>query len=190
MQFHLLVVAQNGQSHGVADWLLLAHAKMEGIMRTSKLLVTLSAAVMLGLVTQDVWAQANNIARVGEVRAQFDAYNAAFAAGDADALATWYVDHAVRIPPDDPMKTGVAAIQAGLATFFADIDYVLDDVTADDVQAAGNLAVIRATFREHWTPKAGGDTTQQTGRWITVWGRQPDGTWKITMDMWTVQQPE
>ena len=64
MQFHLLVVAQNGQSHGVADWLLLAHAKMEGIMRTSKLLVTLSAAFLLGLVTQDVWAQANNIARI------------------------------------------------------------------------------------------------------------------------------
>ena len=53
----MLVVAQNRQSHGVADWLLLAHAKMEGLMRNSKLLVTLSAAVMLGLVTQDVWAQ-------------------------------------------------------------------------------------------------------------------------------------
>ncbi len=33
-------------------------------MRNSKLLVTLSAAVLLGLVTQDVWAQANNIARL------------------------------------------------------------------------------------------------------------------------------
>ncbi len=60
----MLVVAQDRQGHGVADWLLLAHAKMEGIMRTSKLLVTLSAAVLLGLVTQNVWAQANNIARI------------------------------------------------------------------------------------------------------------------------------
>lgn len=127
---------------------------------------------------------------LGQVRAQFDAYNAAFAASDADALAAWYADDAVRIDPDEPIETGVAAIQADLATFFADNDYVLDEVTTDDVQASGNLAVIRATFREHWTPKAGGDTMQQTGRWITVWERQPDGTWKITMDMWTLQQPE
>lgn len=127
---------------------------------------------------------------LGEIHAQFDAYNAAFAASDANALATLYVDDAVRIPPDEPIETGVTAIQAELATFFADNDYVLDEVTVDDVQASGNLVVIRATFREHWTPKAGGDTTQQTGRWITVWGRQPDGTWKITTEMWTVQQPE
>ncbi len=127
---------------------------------------------------------------LGQVRAQFDAYNTAFAASDADALAAWYVDDAVRLPPDDPIATGVAAIQAELTTFFADNDYVLDGVTTDDVQASGNLAVIRATFHEHWTPRAGGDTTQQTGNWITIWARQPDGTWKITMDTWTLQQPE
>ncbi len=127
---------------------------------------------------------------LGEVRAQFDAYNAAFAASDADRLAAWYTDDAVRIDPDEPIETGVAAIQAQLGTFFADNDYVLDEVTTDDVQASGNLAVIRATFREHWTPKAGGDMIQQTGRWITVWERQPDGTWKITTEMWTVPQPE
>ena len=62
--FHLFVAAHDRQGLGVVDWLLLAHAKMEGIMRNTKLLVTLSAAVWLGLVTQDVWAQANNIARL------------------------------------------------------------------------------------------------------------------------------
>jgi hypothetical protein len=64
---------------------------------------------------------------------------------------------------------------------------VLDEATGPDIQASGDLAVILSTFREHWTPKAGGETAQQVGQWLVVWQRQADGSWLIIREMWAIE---
>jgi len=85
---------------------------------------------------------------------------------------------------------GIAAIRDDVSTFFEDNDYVLDEVTAPDIQASGDLAVTLSVFREHWTPKAGGETSRQVGQWLVVWQRQSDGSWLIIREMWAIVEPE
>ncbi len=120
-------------------------------------------------------------------RARWDAYSAALAAGNANAMMAYYFNDGVRIPPNDPAQRGIEAVRQHLSDFFTNYDYVLDEVTADDIQVSTDLAAVRAIYREHWSPKEGGDTTYQAGKWLSVWGLHPDGQWKIKTEMWTVE---
>ena len=125
-----------------------------------------------------------------EFRQHWDAYKTALASGDVDAMAAFYFDDGMRIPPDAPPQRGLTAVREHLAAVFAENEYILDDATPDDIQVSKDLAAVRAVYREHWYPKAGGDTTWQAGRWLSVWGREPDGRWKIRTEMWTVESVE
>ena len=125
-----------------------------------------------------------------EIRARYDAFNDAFSAGDPEAVVAFYADNAIRIYSDGSVMDGIAAIRDDFSIFFGDNDYVLDEVTAPDIQASGDLAVTLSVFREHWTPKAGGETSQQVGQWLVVWQRQSDGSWMIIREMWALEETE
>jgi len=124
------------------------------------------------------------------IRERYDAYNAAFGAADPEAVVTFYADNAIRVDSDGSVMAGIAAIRDEISTFFGDNDYVLDEATAPDVQASGDLAVTLSVFREHWTPKAGGETSRQVGQWLIVWQRQSDGSWMIIREMWAIEETE
>ncbi len=125
-----------------------------------------------------------------DIRERYDAFNAAFSAADPEAVVAFYADNAIRVDSDGSVMDGTAAIRDELSTFFGDNNYVLDEVTEPDVQASGDLAVTLSVFREHWTPKAGGETSQQVGQWLVVWQRQSDGSWMIIREMWAIEETE
>ncbi len=125
-----------------------------------------------------------------DIREVYDAFNAAFSAADAEAVEAFYADNATRVDEDGYVMDGIAAIRDEVSTFFGDNDYVLDEATAPDIQASGDLAVTLSVFREHWTPKAGGETSQQVGQWLIVWQRQSDGSWMIIREMYVFEETE
>jgi len=46
-----------------------------------------------------------------------------------------------------------------------------------------NLAYQRGTFTVGATPKAGGPTRNTTGKFVRIYQRQPDGSWRMTRDV-------
>ena len=56
--------------------------------------------------------------------------------------------------------------------------------TIQDIEAAGDLVFIRASFTETWTPKAGGETQMISGHGIWVFRWDPSGTWKLVLEQW------
>ncbi len=130
------------------------------------------------------------LAQEDGIRERYDAFNAAFGAADAEAVVAFYAENAIRVHSDGAVMDGIAAIRDDLSTFFGDNDYVLDEVTAPDIQASGDLAVTLSVFREHWTPKAGGETSRQVGQWLVVWQRQSDASWLIIREMWAIVETE
>jgi len=143
--------------------------------------------VALAVVVSAAAAQAVD---PNDIRERYDAYNAAFSAADPEAVVAFYADNAIRVESNGTVEDGIAAIRDEISTFFGDNDYVLDEVTAPDVQASGDLAVTLSVFREHWTPKAGGEMTHQVGQWLIVWQRQSDGNWMIIREMWAIEETE
>ncbi len=130
------------------------------------------------------------LAQEDDIRERYDAYNAAFGAADPEAVVAFYADNAIRVDSDGTVYEGTAAIRDDVSTFFGDNNYVLDEVTAPDIQASGDLAVTLSVFREHWTPKAGGETSRQVGQWLVVWQRQSYASWLIIREMWAIVETE
>ena len=151
-------------------------------MRRYLLLVLVGAVVSLNASAL--------LAQEDDIRERHDAYNAAFGAADPEAVVAFYADNAIRVDSDGSVMDGIAAIRDEVSTFFGDNNYVLDEVTAPDIQASGDLAVTLSVFREHWTPKAGGETSRQVGQWLVVWQRQSDGSWLIIREMWAIVETE
>lgn len=130
--------------------------------------------------------QASQEQRLSE---RFDRYNRAFRAGNVDAVVAFYAQNSVRIPPEQAVELGPGATHDVLGPFFEENDYVLDDVQTRGVTVAGELGYVLATFEEHWTPKSGGETVYESGRWMSIWRLQDDGSWKIVAEMWN-RSPE
>ena len=123
-----------------------------------------------------------------EMRQTYEAYNAAFAENDVDAIISFYTDDAIRLRDDGSKVAGLATIRDSMMVFREQNDYVLDKYSPAEVQVSGDLAVTYSTFDEHWTSKATGETRRQIGQWLVVWTRQSDGSWKVSKEMWTTKQ--
>ena len=124
--------------------------------------------------------QAEIEAAIGEVR---EAYIAAQNAGDAAALAALFTDDAVLMPPNAPAVSGKEAIQSYLQSQNDQFSFELAASQAE-VAAAGDWAFSRGTHTVNLNPKAAGKAVEDSGKYLNILKRQPDGSWKIARHTW------
>jgi uncharacterized protein (TIGR02246 family) len=125
---------------------------------------------------------------VEAVRVWFEQYNAAINAGVLDQWTTFVADDAVILPPDEPPIIGMDAIRSRYAAVFNAYSFQFTG-RLEEITVAGRLAVVRATIEETVTPTSGGEPTELRGAWLLVLRRQPDGSWKLWRNMWSVFPP-
>ena len=124
-------------------------------------------------------------AAIDQVRERFAA---AFNAGDAGAVAGLYTDDAMRMPPNEPAVVGREAILSRFEAEFAEFAGQLAN-PAEEIHVAGDWAFLRGTYTMTLTPSAGGEPTQDTGKYLVVVQRQPDGTWLTKREIWNSDNP-
>ena len=147
---------------------------------------TLALSASLGLLVL-ACTPTKQAANPDEVRRQYDAFKAAWAANDGAATASFYADSAIQLPDNGSLAAGRSTIRDSTVAFLAQNNFAWE-TSAPDIQVSGDLATTYSTFDEHWVSKASGDTTRQSGHWLVVWERQADGVWRISKEMWTVRQ--
>ena len=116
-------------------------------------------------------------------------YEAYAASDDPAAVFTGQMeDGAVLLPPDAPIAEGVEAIGEvvnmleGLPGFSVSWTPV-----AADVGSGGDLGYTRGTYVIQMEGPNGPVTIN--GKYITVWKKQADGSWKVTADMFNQDAP-
>ena len=132
----------------------------------------------------------NDPADVKAVKDLLAAFPKAVEANDAAFPATYYKEDAMRLPPNYIPVKGKDAIVKAWQNDWA--NYKITDFTApvDEVLTSGDLAVARGTAQETITPTAGGlPTSKFQGKWVGVYQRQPDGSWKCAFDIWNSDDP-
>ena len=105
-------------------------------------------------------------------------FTKAFNQADTAATAALYTADAIVLPPGQGMVRGRPAIQE-----FNAIDIETNALsglvlTTSDVQVGGNLAVEVGTY----SIQAG--AMQDEGKYVVVWKKQEDGSWKLYRDIW------
>jgi uncharacterized protein (TIGR02246 family) len=119
-------------------------------------------------------------------RSDIDALNTTFMQGlekgDADVVASVYAPDARIFPPGEGVLTGPAiqaywqgVIDSGMS------NGVLETVTLEE---HGDVAIEEGRYEI----RAGGEVVD-TGKYLVVHSRQPDGSWKYARDIWNSSQP-
>jgi uncharacterized protein (TIGR02246 family) len=123
---------------------------------------------------------------VREAQAAIEAANAkfseAFARGDAKALSAMYTSDAIVFPPDNDMVHGNQAIgEFWKATRDSGVQTAV--LTTVDVGRSGDIAYEVGKVSLTIQP-AGKELTTAVAKYVVVWKRQADGSWKLHRDIW------
>jgi ketosteroid isomerase-like protein len=113
------------------------------------------------------------------------AFNSATTARRMDGWIEYFAEEGAMIRSAGTV-TGRAAIRDVMAKTFADTSFTLT-WEPDQADASGDLAYTNGHFTARFRD-AKGQAQVRTGRYLTVWKRQPDGSWKVVRDI-GVQDP-
>ena len=123
------------------------------------------------------------------IRAADTAFSTAAGAGDAAGLAAMYVPDASLMPPNAATVRGREGIQKFWGGF-VDAYRVNIALKAEEVEGHGDLAYSRGRYTLDLTPKAKGPgAAHDEGKFLTIFRRQPDGTWLLAVDMYSSDLP-
>ena len=102
----------------------------------------------------------------------------AVARGDSAAILAHYADDALILGSGAPMLQGKPAVAAFLQGLFG--GNTLRDVkgSVTDIMMSGDLAVETGTYAMTIVPKSG-NAVADKGKYIHVWKKSVDGSWKV-----------
>ena len=119
-------------------------------------------------------------ANLADVRAADQGMTRAIAAKDVDGVSAYYADDAILMPTAEPMIRGKAAIREEWRHILAIPDFT-NQTTTQDAKVSGDLAYTYGVYRSRMMGE-NGKPVEEPGKFVTVWGRQPDGKWRIVLD--------
>jgi uncharacterized protein (TIGR02246 family) len=102
----------------------------------------------------------------------------AVARTDAASALAEYAEDAILLGPGSPMVKGKPAITNNIAGLFRAVSF--KDVSGGiaDITVSGDLAVETGTYS--WTVvTSSGSPMPDKGKYVHVWARSSDGTWKV-----------
>jgi uncharacterized protein (TIGR02246 family) len=110
-------------------------------------------------------------------------------AKDVDSVLSVFADNASLFPPNASIVTGIEAIRARLSEEYSGPRVAISwQTTKVEVSRSGDLAYSHGTHEVTVNDPEGNPVTDK-GKWVTVWEKQPDGTWKVVVDIWNTDQP-
>jgi uncharacterized protein (TIGR02246 family) len=118
----------------------------------------------------------------------YTTYSASVASGDQDLwLSNWDVD-GIQMRPDSQPLVGKKAIEERVRRVWPTVAMTMS-IKIEETVASGEWGYARGTYAQTMTPRAGGATANVDGKYLTVFRRQTDGTWKIYRDCFNSNVP-
>jgi uncharacterized protein (TIGR02246 family) len=161
------------------------------MMRVRSLTILFAAVASAALIgcskptlnpsTQGETALKNMAAAKAAISSANDEWNKAISEKDLDKCVSFYEDDAVIFAPHSPAIVGKDAIRAAWKQLFSSPKVQMSFPAATlDVARSGDLAVQRGPFQILTDAK--GKVATENGRFVIVWQKQLDGSWKVMAD--------
>ncbi len=121
------------------------------------------------------------------IREADTAFAAAAATKDVEAIMAFFTDDAVALPPNAPMASGKAALRAEWETMIATPGMSVS-WSPTTVVASGDLGYSIGTATMSMTGPDGAAMSDSM-KYVTIWRRQADGSWKVAVDAYSSNTP-
>jgi uncharacterized protein (TIGR02246 family) len=109
---------------------------------------------------------------------------------DVDKFVAHYTDDASVLLPNAPIITGKDAIRNALKPIMADPNFVLQfSSTKQDVGKGGDLGYTVGSYTMTLTNPKDNKPITDKGKYITIFRKQTDGSWKAVSDMLNSDMP-
>jgi len=127
-----------------------------------------------------------DVQTLSQLQSQVDS---AIIAGDTERYLTLITEDAVLMPPNGPPVSGREAIgswNGAISRQFRIQEYRSVD---DEVVVTGDWAFRRASIDWTVAPLDGGRPVRDSGKYIIIYRRQNDRSWRVARDMWSSNSP-
>jgi uncharacterized protein (TIGR02246 family) len=152
-----------------------------------------SLGLALGFLTL-TGCQAPADHREADARALRDGEVAAFikdwSGKDADRVAAHYAEDGILMVPNSPIVTGKDAIAKSMKAPLIDPNWSLALTPAQvEVSGSGDLGYARGTYVLTATDPTSHKAVVEKGRFLTIFRKQADGSWKAIQDINNAEAP-
>ncbi len=108
---------------------------------------------------------------------------------DADAFVAAFTPEGITLMGGAPPAEGPEAIRKSIAQLFGAPGFALSwSASRAEVSACGDLAYTLGRY-EITTNDAAGNPQTRPGKYVTLWKKQADGSWKVVVDAPSENQP-
>lgn len=154
-------------------------------MGSRRLIPTFAVTLALAACYPAAEAPALSDEDTAAIQSLLDNYVANVQAQDWTTLLSYYVDGAVRMPPDAPMQANDAEMMAWLEALPPVTSFSL---TPHVIDGRGDLAYARGAYTLDLAPPDA-PPVQTVGKWHAIYERQADGSWLCVSDIWNSDVP-
>jgi ketosteroid isomerase-like protein len=103
--------------------------------------------------------------------------------GDASFFERVAANDLVVMPPNAPAVLGRSAAVAFMQQFLGQFDLRIQYVS-EEIQIHGDVAFDRGTYSQTLTPKSGGGSIPESGKYLWLYSRRSGSTWEFSRVIW------
>jgi ketosteroid isomerase-like protein len=134
-------------------------------------------------------AQASGKKSVDSLLAADAGWMKVFSAKNLAQSVAYFEENGSMLGPNAPIVTGKEAITKNLSQFFAipalKLTWLADKA---NVARSGELGYTSGAYQMTFSD-ATGKTLSDKGKYVTVWKKQKDGSWKVSLDIFNTDLP-
>lgn len=116
-----------------------------------------------------------------KIRDTIEQWHRASVQGDVDTVLGLMSDDVVFLVAGQEPMAGRMAFEKGLRAVLNSHRFESSG-DVQEVKVAGDMAYAWSYLNVEMTPIAGGTTVRRSGNVLSIFNRQPDGTWQLTRD--------
>ncbi len=160
---------------------------LDGAMKTKPLF--LSGCVALLSFTFAGTAAAADTKIEQDLRDLDAKWSAAAGAKDIDKTVSYYSEDAIVMPPNAPIAATRETIRSAWKEILTSPGAAISwKATKVEVAKSGDLAYVSGTYEETMND-ASGKPVKDHGKYVEIFKKQADGTWKVVADIWNSDLP-
>jgi ketosteroid isomerase-like protein len=162
-------------------------SRLDGAMKTKPLIL---AGCLALLLLAFIGAVSAADTKIEQALRDLDAkWSAAAGAKDLDKTVSFYSNDAIVMPPNASAATTQETIRKIWQDLLASPGLVISwKATKVEVAKSGDLACLSGTY-ELIMNDLSGKPVNDRGKYVEVWQKQADGTWKVVADIWNSDLP-